>query len=93
MAEALLTRKPTRDSETQALKIPPHSIEAEQAVLGGLLIDNEAWDKVCERVQSEDFYRHEHRLVYEVMQDLARRDQPFDVVTLSEALKNKKPRI
>ena len=70
------------------LKVPPHSNEAEQAVLGGLMLDNEAWDKVCERVSETDFYRHEHRLIFTAIAQLADQRKPFDVLTLAETLKN-----
>ena len=46
------------------IKVPPHSIEAEQSVLGGLMLDNNAWDTVAETVVEDNFYRHDHRLVY-----------------------------
>ena len=68
------------------LKVPPHSIEAEQAVIGGLLLDNQAWDRIADRVTEADFYRHDHRLIFRAIADLAERHQPFDVVTLSERL-------
>ncbi|MCP1314070.1 replicative DNA helicase [Halomonas sp. 707D7] len=74
------------DKETAALKLPPHSLEAEQSVLGGLMLDNQAWDSVSERLVADDFYRYEHRLVFNVMIHLAESSQPLDVVTLSEAL-------
>ncbi|WP_447529315.1 MULTISPECIES: replicative DNA helicase [unclassified Vreelandella] len=74
------------DQETAALKLPPHSLEAEQSVLGGLMLDNQAWDNVSERLAADDFYRYEHRLVFNVMIHLAEAGQPLDVVTLSEAL-------
>lgn len=74
------------DQETAALKLPPHSLEAEQSVLGGLMLDNQAWDNVSDRLVSDDFYRYEHRLVFNVMTHLAEAGQPLDVVTLSEAL-------
>ena len=74
--------------ETEALKVPPHSIEAEQAVLGGLLVDNEAWDQVADRVSEADFYRRDHRLIFRAMGSLAEAGQPMDVVTLSEWLKS-----
>ena len=51
------------DLETTALKVPPHSIEAEQAVLGGLMLDNNAWERVSDSVSDGDFYRHDHRLI------------------------------
>ncbi|PSQ92788.1 MAG: replicative DNA helicase [Proteobacteria bacterium SW_6_67_9] len=67
-------------------RMPPHSIEAEQAVLGGLMLANDAWDRVADRVHEEDFYRREHRLLYRAIGELADRDQPRDVVTVSEWL-------
>lgn len=69
-------------------KLPPYSMEAEQAVLGSLMIDNRAWDRVCDLVSSEDFYRHEHRLIYEAIVSLAERTQPFDVLTITEGLRS-----
>lgn len=77
------------DQETAALKVPPHSLEAEQSVLGGLMLDNQAWDNVADRLVADDFYRHEHRLVFNVMIGLAEAGQPLDVVTLSEALEGR----
>jgi replicative DNA helicase len=74
--------------ETEALKVPPHSIEAEQAVLGGLMLDNEAWDQVADRVAEGDFYRRDHRLLFRAMGALGEAGQPMDVVTLSEWLKS-----
>jgi len=67
-------------------RMPPHSVEAEQAVLGGLMLANDAWDRVADRVHEEDFYRREHRLLYRAIGELADRDQPRDVVTVSEWL-------
>lgn len=75
-----------RDAATEALKVPPHSIEAEQSVLGGLMIDNESWDRVADVVGEEDFYRRDHRLVFRAIRHLAEEAQPFDVVTLAEWL-------
>lgn len=72
------------DLETSALKVPPHSIEAEQGVIGGLLLDNAAWDRVADKVIDRDFYRPEHKLIYRALFVLAERSQPFDVITLSE---------
>jgi replicative DNA helicase len=68
-------------------KLPPHSIEAEQAVLGGLLLDNEAWLRIAGRVAEEDFYREDHRLIFRAIQYLAENNKPYDAVTLSEWLK------
>ncbi|MEQ6916957.1 replicative DNA helicase [Halomonas aquatica] len=77
------------DRETAALKVPPHSLEAEQSVLGGLMLDNQAWDNVAERLVADDFHRYEHRLIFNVMAGLAEASRPLDVVTLSEALEGR----
>jgi len=74
------------DAETESLKLPPYSLEAEQAVLGGLMIDNATWDQVSDVVMQADFYRADHRLIYEAIFDLAEENNPYDVVTLSEWL-------
>lgn len=66
--------------------LPPHSLEAEQSVLGGLMLDNAMWDEVADRLMPAMFYRNEHRLVFQAIQQLAERDQPMDMVTISEAL-------
>ena len=71
-------------------KVIPHSIEAEQSVLGGLMIDNAAWDKVADRLSENDFYKYNHKLIYRAMVSLAAMHQPFDVLTVSEALKEHK---
>jgi replicative DNA helicase len=68
------------------VRVPPHSIEAEQAVLGGLLLDNTAWDNVADMVRDEDFYRPDHKLVFEAIAALAGNGKPCDVVTVSEQL-------
>ncbi|MCB1727310.1 MAG: replicative DNA helicase, partial [Gammaproteobacteria bacterium] len=75
-----------RDAQMEALRVPPHSIQAEQAVLGGLMLDNGAWDKVADQVGEQDFYRLEHQLVYAAIASLAEANRPFDVVTLAEEL-------
>lgn len=76
------------DAETLALKIPPHSIEAEQAVLGGAFLDKEAWDKVVERVREEDFYRKDHRIIFRAISSLSEEGHPYDIVTVAEWLEN-----
>jgi replicative DNA helicase len=73
-------------SRTLSPRVPPHSIEAEQAVLGGLMLAQDAWDRVADRVHEEDFYRREHRLLFRAIGELADRDEPRDVVTVSEWL-------
>ncbi len=70
----------------ESLRLPPQSVEAEQAVLGGLMLSNDAWDQVSERVGEPDFYRKEHRLIFRVMVQLSEDNQPLDLVTVSEAL-------
>ncbi len=87
---ATASRTPdARDAATEALRVPPHSIEAEQAVLGGLMLENTAWDHVADRVVELDFYRPEHRLVFGAIRDLAEKSSPFDVVTLGEVLERR----
>ncbi len=76
------------DAETTALKIPPHSIEAEQAVLGGVFLDKEAWDKVAERVREDDFYRKDHRIIFRAISQLSDEGMPYDIVTVAEWLEN-----
>src|ERR1700733_14164658 len=70
------------------LRLPPHSIEAEQSVLGGLMLDSAAWDQIADRVSSEDFYRNDHRLIFEAAAGLIERSQPCDAVTLSGFLES-----
>jgi replicative DNA helicase len=68
------------------MRTPPHSLEAEQAVLGGLMLDNTSWERVADRVTEEDFYRQDHKLIFRAMAELADADKPFDAVTLAEWL-------
>jgi replicative DNA helicase len=70
------------------LRLPPHSIEAEQSVLGGLMLDAAAWDQIADRVIAEDFYRNDHRLIFEAVAVLIERSQPCDAVTLSGHLES-----
>ncbi len=73
-------------SAVDALKVPPQSIDAEQSVLGGLLLDNQRWDFVADKINSEDFYRREHRIIFNAISSLCRENSPADVVTVSEWL-------
>ncbi|MFM7705256.1 MAG: replicative DNA helicase [Rubrivivax sp.] len=75
-----------RDDEVARLRVPPHSIEAEQSVIGGLLLDNLAWDRAAELLTESDFYRHEHRLIYAGIGSLVGAGKPADVVTVHEML-------
>jgi replicative DNA helicase len=68
------------------MKVPPHSIEAEQSVLGGLMLDNERWDDVAERVVADDFYTRPHRHIFTEMHRLQEMGKPIDLITLAESL-------
>ena len=67
-------------------KVPPHSLQAEQSLLGGLLLDNRAWDEVADLVSDADFYRRDHREIFKAIGQLIERGDPCDVITLSELL-------
>ncbi len=77
------------DAATEALKVPPHSVEAEQSVLGGLMLDNAAWDQVADRIDEADFYRADHRAIFRAIKTLAEQGSPQDVVTLAEWLERR----
>ncbi|MEJ2529797.1 MAG: DnaB-like helicase C-terminal domain-containing protein [Gammaproteobacteria bacterium] len=68
------------------MRAPPHSIQGEQSVLGGLMLENSAWDQIADRVVDIDFYRREHQLIFRAIDGLAEQNKPFDVITLSEEL-------
>lgn len=72
-----------------SLKLPPHSADAEQAVLGGLMLDNTEWDNLSDLLVAEDFYRQEHQIIYAVMSAQSEANQPIDVVTVMEALNSR----
>ena len=67
-----------------ALRVPPHSIDAEQAVLGGLMLDERAWERIADKLNEDDFYRKDHRLIYRAIGDLSNKNLPCDAVTLGE---------
>jgi replicative DNA helicase len=73
-----------KDTATEALKVPPHSIEAEQAVLGGLMLDNSSWEKTADLLVEHDFYRRDHQLIFRAISALFEQSQPVDVITLAE---------
>ena len=75
-----------RDPQVAGLKVPPHSIEAEQSVLGGLMLDNERLDDVAERVVADDFYTRPHRHIFTEMARLQESGSPIDLITLAESL-------
>lgn len=76
------------DEELSVLRTPPHSIESEQSVLGGLMLDNFAWDKINDIVHAEDFYRYDHRLIFQTIMALLEKSHPADVLTVFESLQN-----
>ena len=77
-----------RDDEVARLRVPPHSVEAEQSVLGGLLLDNLAWDRAAELLNDSDFYRYEHRLIFGAIAGLIQHSRPADVITVFEHLQS-----
>ncbi len=79
---------PSADRQIAQLRIPPHSIEAESSVLGGLLLDNGAWDRMGDLLVDGDFYRHEHKLIYAAIGGLINASKPADVITVYEQLQN-----
>jgi replicative DNA helicase len=83
---ALPSRGETRDDEVAKLRVPPQSIEAEQSVLGGLLLDNGAWDRAADVVTEADFYRFEHKLIFGAIGALIGASKPADVITVYEQL-------
>ena len=76
------------DTQLVNLRVPPHSIEAEQSVLGGLLLDNAAWDRIGDLLSVEDFYRDDHRRIYRHIARLIERAKPADVVTVAESIES-----
>jgi replicative DNA helicase len=76
----------SQDAQLDQIKLPPHSVEAEQSVLGGLLLEATALDKITDLVQPDDFYRNEHRLIFRQIVRLSEQAKPVDVITVAEAL-------
>ena len=76
------------DKQVAQLRIPPHSQEAESSVLGGLLLDNNSWDKVADLLVEADFYRYEHRLVFASITSLVNANRPADVITVFEQMQS-----
>ena len=78
-----------RADEASQLMVPPHSMEAEQSLLGGLLLENSAWDRIADVVSEADFYRHEHRLIFRTIAQLVELSRPADVITVQEELQRR----
>jgi replicative DNA helicase len=77
------------DQALETLRVPPHSVQGEQSVLGGLMLNSEAWNEISDKISSEDFYRREHQLIFKAMRALSEADQPLDVVTIAEELERR----
>ncbi len=88
LLDSVYEAPPPFDDDIAQLKVPPHSVEAEQSVLGGLMLANDAWDRVADLVSEGDFYRPEHRIIFRHMAKLVEAEQPIDVVTVADALAN-----
>ena len=82
----MITDTEVLDNHHESLGLPPFSLEAEQSVLGGLMVDTSAWDRVAGVVGEEDFYRYEHRLIFRAISQLAERSRPADTITVEEVL-------
>lgn len=76
------------DAQFEQLRVPPQSIESESSILGGLLLDNNAWDRVADLLTDSDFYQHEHQVIYSAIGQLINHSKPADVVTVFEFLRN-----
>jgi replicative DNA helicase len=85
----LANRVAELDQRVEDLKVPPHSLEAEQSVLGGLMLDNQAWEHIADLVNEQDFYRHDHQLIFRAIAALSADDKPYDVVTISDWLEKR----
>src|SRR5215472_1978351 len=86
---ATASRRMMQGASEDAPRLPPHSIEAEQAVLGGLLLDSAAWDAVADLVRAADFYRRDHQLIFESVAATVEAHHPVDAVTVSEQLERR----
>jgi len=85
MAQAQVTSI-VKDAQVEAARVPPQSIEAEQSVLGGLLLDNTAWDRIADLIGDHDFYRADHRLIFQHIGELIEHGKPADTLTVAESL-------
>ena len=88
MAAEYPGRSHAADRSVESLRVPPNSLEAEQSVLGGLMLDNDAWLQVSERISVTDFYRRDHTNIFRGIEALANDGKPYDIVTLAEWLES-----
>jgi len=87
MTKEILESTVVVDQQTSGVKVPPHSREAEQSVLGGIMLEPQAWDRIADRLVDTDFYYQAHRLIYKALQDLVAKEKPLDVLTVADILK------
>lgn len=87
MTKEMLESTVVVDQQTSGVKVPPHSREAEQSVLGGIMLEPQAWDRIADRLVDTDFYYQAHRLIYKALQDLVSKEKPLDVLTVADILK------
>src|SRR5215470_5695736 len=76
------------DAQVERIKFPPQSLEAEQSVVGGLMLENTAWDRIADLISETDFYRANHRVIYRHISKLIEHNKPADVVTVAELLES-----
>jgi replicative DNA helicase len=81
---ARLPPRASIDPRVEALRVPPHSIDAEQAVLGGLMLDPYALEKILDLLSYTDFYRRDHQLIFKAISELSEKSKPYDAVTLGD---------
>lgn len=89
MTESVFTKRISSTQAVDALKVPPHSLDAERSVLGGLMLDNRAWDIIVDRLKESDFYRREHQLLFRTMFRLVEQHKPIDMLTVADALRER----
>ena len=89
MADIKTIGAPLSATNAETLRTPPYSLEAEQAVLGGLILDNSTWDQVADKLNENDFHLFDHRIIFRAIDELVEKRQPFDVLTLSDVLQQK----
>lgn len=92
MTDVLSTKRKTPNRTPMPanfVKVPPHSLDAERSVVGGLMLDSRAWDQVADKIRGEDFYRNEHRILFHAIGKLIEQSKPVDVLTVAETLREK----
>src|SRR5580704_489299 len=89
MNDAKPAKRASRGTKVEHLQLPPHSIEAEQSVLGGLMLDPAAWSKVSQLMNEESFFRQDHRLIFRAMAEMQTRGSAIDAVTVADSLEQR----